>query len=382
MGNGSKYFYNYYYFSSSSLASAVLLMIITSSLLIISQTRVITAINLINAGGRGCDIYQGNWVYDDESSYPLYDTSNCTFIDKEFDCQKNGRPDKKYLSYRWKPSGCALPRFNGEDFLRRLKGKRMMFVGDSLSQNQWQSLICMLHTAVPQASYVLGKKNGVSTFTLPDYGVSVLFSRNVFLVDVVVEKIGRVLKLDSINGGDAWKNFDVLIFNSWHWWLHKGSKQPWDYVQDGNNTYKDMDRLVAFEKGLTTWSNWVDSNIDPAKTRVFFQGISPTHYAGKEWNEPKAKDCKHQTEPVSGSVYPGGSLPAAAVVEKILSKMANGKAAVDLLDVTTLSQLRKDGHPSTYGKDGEKGSDCSHWCLAGVPDTWNHLLYASFVLPV
>lgn len=49
---------------------------------------------------------------------------------------------------------------------------------------------------------------------------------------------------------------------------------------------------------------------------------------------------------------------------------------VTLLDITTLSQLRKDGHPSTYGTDGKKGNDCSHWCLAGVPDTWNEILYA------
>ncbi|URE14946.1 hypothetical protein MUK42_13117 [Musa troglodytarum] len=39
-----------------------------------------------------------------------------------------------------------------------------------------------------------------------------------------------------------------------------------------------MDRLVAFNKGLTTWAKWVDANINPAATKVFFQGISPTHY--------------------------------------------------------------------------------------------------------
>ncbi|URE17245.1 hypothetical protein MUK42_12189 [Musa troglodytarum] len=51
-----------------------------------------------------------------------------------------------------------------------------------------------------------------------------------------------------------------------------------------------MDRLVAFNKGLTTWAKWVDANINPAATKVFFQGISPTHYklryadsTGAEW---------------------------------------------------------------------------------------------------
>lgn len=52
----------------------------------------------------------------------------------------------------------------------------------------------------------------------------------------------------------------------------------WDYIQRGGKLYKDMDRLTAFSEGLKTWSKWVDSNINPAQTKVFFQGISPTHY--------------------------------------------------------------------------------------------------------
>ncbi|XP_044491767.1 protein trichome birefringence-like 41 [Mangifera indica] len=322
----------------------------------------------------GCDFFQGSWVHDE--SYPLYNTSTCPFIDEEFDCLKNGRPDKLYLKYKWKPASCSLPRFDGQDFLRRFKGKKILFVGDSLSFNQWQSLTCMLHASVPGLKFTLSKQDGLFSFTLPDYGISVRLNRNEFLVDIVKEKIGRVLKLDSINNGDAWKGYDMLIFNTWHWWLHKGSKQPWDFIEEGNSIQKDMDRLVAFGKGLTTWSKWVDYNVDPSITKVFFQGISPTHYNGVEWNEGKSATCKGQTQPISGSTYPAGPLQAAAVVKEVLSKMSK---PVSLLDVTTLSQLRKDGHPSVYGPDGNKGNDCSHWCLAGVPDTWNEILYSIIV---
>jgi len=52
----------------------------------------------------------------------------------------------------------------------------------------------------------------------------------------------------------------------------------WDYIQDGTKVYKDMDRLTAFYKGMTTWAKWVDDTVDLTKTKVFFQGISPTHY--------------------------------------------------------------------------------------------------------
>lgn len=52
----------------------------------------------------------------------------------------------------------------------------------------------------------------------------------------------------------------------------------WDYIEIGGQYYKDMDRVAAFERALFTWAKWIDANINPAKTMVFFQGISPSHY--------------------------------------------------------------------------------------------------------
>ncbi|KAM7498582.1 hypothetical protein LguiA_022996 [Lonicera macranthoides] len=198
----------------------------------------------------------------------------------------------------------------------------------------------MLHAAVPRSNFTLQRKGVLSTFTMPEYSISIMLSHNAFLVDVVEEKIGTVLKLDSIKNGDSWKGFDMLIFNTWHWWLHKGHNQPWDYLEEGGKIYKYMDRLEAFTKGLKTWSKWVDSNVDPTITKVFYQGTSPTHYNGKEWNVTKSTTCNGQTQPISGSMYPGGPMAAERVVKEVLSNMTK---IVNLQDVTTLSQLRKMG---------------------------------------
>lgn len=96
---------------------------------------------------------------------------------------------------------------------------------------------------------------------------------------------------------------------------------------------------------------------------------------GQEWGAA-TKNCNSEQIPLAGSTYPAGTPASAIVVNKVLNRM---KTPVHLLDITFLSQLRKDAHPSMYS-GGHPGVDCSHWCLPGLPDTWNQLLYASLIM--
>ncbi|VVA95778.1 unnamed protein product [Arabis nemorensis] len=322
-----------------------------------------------------CNIYEGRWIYDILSS-PYYETSTCPFIG--LDCQKFGRPDKDYLYYQWQPTGCDIPSFSGLYFLKRFRGKKILFVGDSLSNNMWVSLCCMLYASVPNATYSFKLNKKLSTFTIPEYGISVNYLKNGFLVDLVADKTrGLVLKLDSISTGKQWLGSDVVIFNTFHWWTHTGRSKTWDYFQVGDRIEKEMDRMEAFKIALKTWANWVDHNIDPSKARVFYQGVSPVHLNGSEWGKP-GKTCLGETKPVKGTIYPRHS-GGEAIVSRVIRGMAK---PVSLLDVTAMTEMRKDGHPSIYAGGGRRLNDCSHWCLPGVPDAWNQLLYVALLVDV
>ena len=55
-------------------------------------------------------------------------------------------------------------RFNGAEFLLRMKGKNIMFAGDSLGKNQWESLICLIMSSAPSTRTQMTRGLPLSTF--------------------------------------------------------------------------------------------------------------------------------------------------------------------------------------------------------------------------
>ncbi|GLJ55885.1 hypothetical protein SUGI_1199930 [Cryptomeria japonica] len=349
--------------------------------------------SLSNTAPRKCNLFKGSWVKD--NSYPLYTDGQCPYVNYKSSCRKNGRPDGDYEKWRWKPHACNMPRFNATDMLQRLRGKRLMFVGDSISQSQWESLTCLLYPFVKQntQSAISSKRRlqpmaafnvPVRQFKIPEYKASIDFFWDPLLVEIKGSKSGKnVLDLDSIKKyGKRWKNVDILIFETSHWWNHEGSLRSWDQIKVDGRVYKaTSDPMKAYRRALITWSNWVSANLDPRKNMVFFRTMSPKHIdIGSDRH-----NCYNKVEPDKKKAHFPPIAPQVGIVKRVIKKT---RYPVRLLDISLLSSYRIDGHPSIYTKlilgsqnsDLQSSSDCSHWCLPGVPDTWNELLYASLVM--
>jgi hypothetical protein len=105
------------------------------------------------------------------------------------------------------------------------------------------------------------------------------------------------------------------------------------------------------------------------------------YYRGGDWN--KGGKCHLETMPEQGSAsVPKDSWSQFKIANSAILAHKNSSQVFMVLNVTKMTSQRKDGHLSKYylGPNATSNrQDCSHWCLPGVPDAWNELLYALFL---
>ncbi|KAI3677545.1 hypothetical protein L6452_36811 [Arctium lappa] len=119
----------------------------------------------------------------------------------------------------------------------------------------------------------------------------------------------------------------------------------------------------------------------------------PSSSHATDWGGKKNEGCYGETEPVKDDrFWESGTNPKMLkILESSLSKLKAKGVNVKLINITQLTQCRKDAHPTVHRKlwrplteDQKKypqrASDCTHWCLPGVPDIWNELLLA-YIFP-
>jgi hypothetical protein len=113
----------------------------------------------------------------------------------------------------------------------------------------------------------------------------------------------------------------------------------------------------------------------------------------QDWGDAPGGNCYNETAMISDPGYWGSD--GRRSVMRVIREILDGDGAdvpLTFLNVTQLSMYRKDAHTSIHKRqwsqptaeqlaDPKTYADCVHWCLPGLQDTWNELLYSKLFYP-
>ncbi|XP_020596632.1 protein trichome birefringence-like 14 isoform X1 [Phalaenopsis equestris] len=340
---------------------------------------------------KDCNYARGKWAVDKRR--PLYSGFGCKqWLSEMWACRLTKRTDFSFEAYRWLPENCEMPEFEGSAFLKRMRHKTLAFVGDSLGRQQFQSMMCMITGGRETSdvedvgrSYGLVKARGA---VRPD-GWAYRFPRT--NTTILYYWSASLCELEPLNRSDAdthyamhldrpafflkhfLHRFNVLVLNTGHHWNRgKLRANKWEMYVGGKPVVDRKLAQIANARNFTVYSvvKWLDSQLPlHPGLKGFYRSISPRHFVNGDWNT--GGSCDHTT-PLGG-----GSEVTQVHSSDTVAEGAVMRTKVKLLDITALSQLRDECHISKYSVKASTGAhDCLHWCLPGVPDAWNELLYA------
>ncbi|RCH86366.1 hypothetical protein CU097_002252 [Rhizopus azygosporus] len=311
----------------------------------------------------------GEWIYDPSSNMlPKYHCIKKKFAHRCY--QRLSEPEeidrsRQIMNYRWKPSQCQLQPFDNDLVADHLLQNPVLFVGDSITQLQFESLSCLLgHRFGKREVTVNGGNPRIRVNEIGDANkTAVAYIRSDYLLRVNDFKVMEPFDSAGAQLGSgenhpwvhAIPNFKYIVINTGpHWHPH----EIW-----GPNRSED-ELLSAFEKAMIQLYNYLKDNVRQDQT-VWIRTTPHGH-----------ANCSQYTIPQSTPIAPSGK-PGEyewhlfkefdSIWKNIIQR--DNDARFQIFDVALMTNKRGDAH-------SRPDKDCLHTCIPGPVDYWNMGLFS------
>ncbi|KAG2237604.1 hypothetical protein INT48_004507 [Thamnidium elegans] len=322
---------------------------------------------------------QGRWIYDpidiesptNQTQFAKAAGYHCL---KKFAhrCFRRGKDEslraKQIMDYRWQPETCRSIELNPKVLAEHFREHPILFVGDSITQLQFESLACLLGEHFPNRHPPKSNLNGgntkikVNELAAVDRETSSLaYIRSDYLLrldDYKVispfEDVGSQLG----NGENypwvhALDRFDYIVLNTgphWHPNIQWGPNQS------------EQELLAAFKKAMSAVLDYLKNNVK-SHQKVWIRTTPYGHASCSQFKEP-------QVNPFAPTGRTGEyEWHLFQEFDNIWKHLLadDEDTRFDIFDISTLSNQRGDAH-------SKPDADCLHTCIPGPVDTWNKLL--------
>ncbi|EIE21418.1 hypothetical protein COCSUDRAFT_43154 [Coccomyxa subellipsoidea C-169] len=307
--------------------------------------------------------------------------SECPAWGQDFNCIEGERPEDRNpelieQEYRkiFRPHECDLPKWDPYGFEKCLKGRRIIFIGDSLTWQMYNSLACLLAPVTANGTAVTWDK--ANTTVTGDYkGREWPESRHIlkqYWADVKLKNGGEILvRCFGRYNASLWDDVfaemgpltdrDVIIANFGAWYPRFNFNEPRAPFEAFKADVKDLfvDKLSKY----------------PAQT--FWRSNSPTHFGGATGTFTAVEEglpgvpARPKCEPAAV-----GEFWFREHVVSVLKECGAACAKIRLMPIFDMTLARYESHHGTFGRGKDTGfTDCRHYCV-NVVDWWNIVLYS------
>ncbi|KAK9790536.1 hypothetical protein WJX73_005019 [Symbiochloris irregularis] len=253
----------------------------------------------------------------------------------------------------WVPKACNLHHFSAEELDRKLAGRKVMMVGDSIQVQQFFSLRHMLRKVI------VGPRPPAWGFFYTRSGAQFQLQAAQFLTGEPCcnHFEGQSLEvLDTAEWLQYSREADVLVLNTGHHW----HRRDVSFSNYGTMVRNVMQTLRRHYKGVIIFrtSSWGHHRC--AAIKVPLRNAREALDFGSLDNDPY-----HWMSPIFREHMWGDVAAEMGMTHRF--RFAN----------TSMTMLRGDGHLDRQQDAGSENvfDDCLHYCMPGVPDYWNWVLY-------